>query len=166
MAAYAFDEQAKRRYVAVMKKRPHRMAAAEEIGFSWMTVKKHLKNDPAFLANVEQAEMHVIEQVEGVVLDMALDENLNAAKFFLLNRSPDRWKDQQVLRHEHSGVGGGPIQIAQAVTMGLAAAITNPELRAGVAEMLVDVPSFAELEAQDDLDAQAVDAEIIEDDDG
>lgn len=156
---FPFDEQAKRRYIAVIKKRPGRQLAAAEIGVTWGTVKKHLKEDQAFLNAVEEAEMLMLEQVESVLIDMALDENLGAIKEVLHNLRGDRWKDQQVLRHEHTGAGGGPIQIAQAHTLALVGVLTNPDVREQALELAAGMPTAAELEAE------VIEAHIVEDPD-
>lgn len=156
-----FDAQAKARFVAVLKKRHGRQSAAAEVGVTWATVKKHLKEDMAFLNAVEEAEGLRIEAIETTLYDMALDENLGAIKEVLHNEAGHKWRDQQVLRHEHSGVGGGPIQIAQATTHALVAILTDGSVRANALELASGMPTAMELEAE--IEDRIIDVEPTDD---
>lgn len=153
-----FDDLAKRRFIAVIRRRPGRQHAAEQIGMTWRTVKKHLAEDADFAAAVDEAENLMFELIENEVFDQALDGNLAAAKEVLHNFRSHRWKDQQVLRHEISGPGGGPILVAQGLSQGLRDALTTTTSRESMVAMIADIPTTAE------LDAEVVDAEVVEDD--
>lgn len=157
-----FDELAKKRYlISITRGRPPR-TAAEDMGFAWKTVQKHIKADLEFAQEFESALVLVNESVEEALLDQARDGNLGAIKEWLHNRQPDRWTDSRVIDHRISGAGGGPLEVAAGGVLALRRILTDPELRAGGMAMIQAIPAVA-LETGDD--SEIVDAEIVVDDD-
>jgi hypothetical protein len=106
-------------YVALIAKGELPIHAAAKIGFTLATIKNHLKHDESFRERVDLAAGAVLEDVEGVLLSMALDRNLGAIKFYLTNRDSKRWVDSRTINQQISGPDGGPVQVGIAVVAAL-----------------------------------------------
>jgi len=138
----------------LIKNRNGRQHAAEALGFTWATVRRHLKEDGEFAQRVDEAENLLIEQIEGVLIDEALDGNLGAIKMFLHNRAGHRWRDEQVIRKELSGPNGGPIQLVQANVLALREVLTEGTIREAALEMVRELPAHTDV----------IEAEVVDDD--
>lgn len=102
-----FDDQAKRRYIRVLEQgRPRKLAAAD-LGFSWNTVAKHLREDPEFREQFNDALDRRIERIEEVGLELAEDGHFGAIKFMLERLSREKYGDPT------KGQGGGPTSVTQ-----------------------------------------------------
>lgn len=135
-----FDADAKAAYVRRIAQGRPPLSAAEDIGFTWPTIRRHLQDDPEFAEACQIAEMRATEPVEETLMDLALEGNIVAIKEVLHNRRPDRWQDRKVVQNQHVGPGGGPIQV---VTMEvLREALTEGDTREAMLELLHTVPAI------------------------
>lgn len=114
--------------------------AAEDIGFTWATVSRHLKDDREFATAVHEASMRVDEQVEEVLLDLALDGNMAAITKWFQGRQPGKYVDTRQV--QVTGAGGGPIQLAAVSTDALRQMLTNPESRGDMLELVREIPAI------------------------
>lgn len=130
-----FDAGAKARYIQLIRRgRPPRLAA-EDIGFTYATVRKHAGLDPDFAEAMVEAGYASIEPVEEVLRDKALEGDMSAIKMVLTNvGEPGRWLDKRVVQQQITGPGGGPIQIAVAAE--IRAVLTDPDTRHAAIETL------------------------------
>lgn len=139
-----FDALVKKRYVALLDRGRLPRLAAEDVGFAWSTVQKHLKEDREFATACHDASMRLDEHVESVVLDLALDGNLAAAKMWFQGRQPGKYVEAQ--RPGQGGVGGGQaIQIAVVSTDALRQMLTG-EQRGDMLELVKEIPAIAPIE--------------------
>lgn len=67
--------------------------AALQIGWSPGKLKRELKHDQEFRELIEAAEQEAVGKVEHAIMIRAMNGNVPAAMFVLLNRDPDRWRD-------------------------------------------------------------------------
>lgn len=138
-----FDAQAKARYVALLDRGRMPRLAAEDIGFAWSTVQKHLKEDREFATACHDASMRLDEHVEEVLLDLALDGNLGAITKWFQGRQPGKYVETQ--RPGQGGSGGGSIQIAVVSTDTLRQMLTG-EQRGDMLELVKEIPAIAPIE--------------------
>ena len=108
-----FDDTKKAAYLELIRAGRGRCAAARACGVVPETVFEHLARDPALLAAVSKAEMEATEGVENALYETALTGNVVAQQVWLYNRDPERWTDRRSV--EHSGPGGGPVQVVTVV---------------------------------------------------
>lgn len=114
-------------YVTALHLGSRPITAAIEVGVSFDAVRREMQDDPDFAAAVVMAGEHVNESIEANLLARAQSGNLDAIKYWLENRAPERWSSKR--RVEVSGPGGTPIQVAQQVTGDMRAAIgAAPEM--------------------------------------
>jgi hypothetical protein len=158
----AFTSRDKGRFVRLVARGVSKPAAAEKVGFRWATVRKHLKEDPAFAEMVADAEDELVDKVAAVPVQKALDGNLAAAIFVLTNKRPHEWRDAKVIRQEHSGPGGGPIQIVQATVIALKEVLTDESTRAAALDLVdaIDVAGRPALTVGEDGDAAALSGRV------
>jgi hypothetical protein len=111
--AYKFTTARRRLFLDLVRAGKRRGAAAQECGVSRETVRLHMARDPAFAAEVEDAELDAVEKVEDALYQAALAGNVVAAQVWLYNRAPDRWQDRRNLQMkavtEHTGKDGGAL---------------------------------------------------------
>lgn len=135
-----FDDNAKRRYLELLSqggRRPRTIAA--DMGFTWETVRKHLRSDQAFAMQFADTEALTNERVEEVLLDKALDGDLGAIKEWLHNRDSENWQD----RKAPVAVGGGTtVNIAIATTENWRDVLSNPELRVEALGFADQIPAL------------------------
>lgn len=103
----AFDQQAKGLVLEQVKSGHSPRTAAERSGWSWETVKRHLDDDAVFAMDMVDAQAHATAEIEDVLYEEAKAGNLGAIRMWLYNRAGERWRDEQVLRKEITGAGGG-----------------------------------------------------------
>lgn len=111
----AFGTAEKRRVVRLVSQGKPLSAAAEQVGFSLATVRRHIAMDPDFANALDEANDVLDDRAEGVLYDRAMDGNMTALQMWLYNRRPERWRDMKTVRQEITGAGGGPIAVAAVV---------------------------------------------------
>lgn len=137
--AHPFDADAKAAYLKRLSAGRPPLMAAEDIGFTWRTIRHHLAEDPEFREDCEIAEKRATEPIEQVLYDEALEGRQWAVTEVLHNRRPERWADRKVVQQQITGPGGGPIQV---VTMeALREVLTSPDTRREALEFLHSVPA-------------------------
>jgi hypothetical protein len=104
-----FDDVYQEKFLEAVRKGNRPNKAAELVGFSAPTIRRHILDDKEFAEKVKAAEAESCEIVEDALWASALDGNFNAQKFWLINRAPDRWIDTKTTRQ----IGGDiiPIQV-------------------------------------------------------
>jgi hypothetical protein len=142
--AVPFGPDEKARYVELIRRGRMPRMASEDVGFTWATIKTHLKNDPEFAEAVTEAKRRALEPIEEVTYDLALEGKEWAVKEILHNKLPDEWSDRRVTQTQLTGPGGGPIQIAAVSTDAWRLALTNPELRADALSFGRELPAAIE----------------------
>jgi hypothetical protein len=95
-APYKFTPDKRKAYLELLAKGVRRGAAAEAIGFTRYGVTEYLKRYPEFQKEIDQAEMHEVELVEGFLFEACRKGNAAAIFFHLQNRAPDKWVDKRV----------------------------------------------------------------------
>ncbi len=139
----AFDDQAKKRFATLISRGRPPALAAEDIGFTWPTVRRHLGEDAEFREAVEQATLVVDATVQEVAFDLATDGKHPASKWrWLERRQRQEWADTRNVQHTVSGPGGGPIVLAQVVGGALREVLSDPETRAAALAMVREVPAI------------------------
>lgn len=135
-----FDADAKAAYIARLATGRQPLMAAEDIGFTWQTIRSHVREDPDFAEACQIAELRATEPIAEVMYDKALEGEQWAVKEVLHNRNPERWMDRKVVQQQLTGPGGGPIQV---VTMELLREIvTDGDTRADALAFLHAVPAI------------------------
>ena len=72
-------------------------AACRSVGIkSRTTVYKWMKKYPRFKKRMDEIDQSFVEFVESKLVQKINDGNLNAIKFYLVNRAADRWQDRGV----------------------------------------------------------------------
>ena len=110
-----FGVRKRKQFLKLLEDGSRRMAAAQMVGISYMTVYRQLKSDQEFAEAVDEAEMNVDEQVVDALFDAAVSGNVTACQVWLYNRRPEQWSDRRNQRIEHSGPDGGPIPVESQV---------------------------------------------------
>jgi hypothetical protein len=152
MGGRAFDQEFKKRYLELIAQGVRPRHASEQLGFTYQTVAKHLREDNEFLAAYNEASRIVDEKVEARLFDAATDPEVyrhNAVEMWLKHRNRPDWGDVHV--HEISGPGGGPIQVGAAIAVAVRGALTNPETRDLMLDA-IDVTPAALLPSPEDQD--------------
>jgi hypothetical protein len=123
-AGKAFGDPQKRDLVRLVmgtktKSAMHPATAAEELGYTWGTVKRHLTEDHEFREAVVSAQEVATARIEDVVYDEAQHGAAWAVKMWLQNRGErGRWVDERAAAVGGGGGGlgaAGPIQILGAM---------------------------------------------------
>lgn len=83
---------------------------SEIIGVSDRTLRLWKGKHPELLPALKEAKAIADDLVEASLFQQAVAGNTTASIFWLKNRRPKEWRDVQ--RHELTGNGGGPIQVA------------------------------------------------------
>lgn len=138
----AFNQAAKDRYLTLIARGRMPRMAAEDIGFTWGTIRRHLKEDADFAEAMDEAQRRALEPIEEVLYDMALERDLGAIKEVLHNRAPEDWRDARVVQQQITGPGGGPVQIAAVTVDVWREVLTNPELREQAISMAREIPAI------------------------
>lgn len=94
----AFNPLRRRTYLEHLAGGLRRGEAAKLAGVSRSTVNTYRKIDPAFVTMEEEAEGEATERIEDALYQLAESGHLEAMKFVLMNRQPDRWKDPKTLK--------------------------------------------------------------------
>ncbi|RLF66396.1 MAG: hypothetical protein DRN30_02215 [Thermoplasmata archaeon] len=73
-------------------------AACRAVGIrSRTTVYKWMKRNKRFKKALDEIDQSFVEFVESKLFQKISEGNLQAIKFFLINRAPDRWRDGSVM---------------------------------------------------------------------
>lgn len=96
-----FDDTAKDRYLTLIERGRMPRCAAQDIGFAWSTIKKHLQSDQTFATRYEDAVGRRIERIEEVVFDQAEDGHFGSQRLILERLKADQWADKS------KGLAGG-----------------------------------------------------------
>ena len=155
-AGIPFDEQQQEIFCSFVKEGHNPRTAAQLCDFSWETVKRRMESDIAFAEAVADATSHATAKIEDVLYQEAAAGNLGAIKEWLHNRAPDRWRQEQVLRKEITGAGGGPITVVQGVVAAFREVLTDDDTREGALALAAAIPAAGhEIAAGEDGDAGA-----------
>lgn len=68
---------------------------ARVLGIGYTTLNEKRKKFPEFLQAIKDGQAKGVEKVSNALFENALDGNTTAQIFYLKNRAPDMWKDQQ-----------------------------------------------------------------------
>lgn len=138
------DEQKDRVLRLVAEKGLHPATAAEQVGFTWATVKEHLLTDDLFREAFADAQEMALARIEDKLYDEALHGNLGAIKMWLTNRAPrGRWVDER-----DRGAGGrGGLGDPTLVLAGVREMLTAADGGTAVVDTLVAVPLPGAIEA-------------------
>ena len=97
-----FGVAKRRTFVALVEQGLRRTAAAKQVGVSYQTIWRHLQSDEAFATAVDEAEMHVDDQVVDALFEAATGGNVVACQVWLYNRRPEVWADRRHQKLEHT----------------------------------------------------------------
>lgn len=141
--AGTFDAHKKQRFVTLIGRGRPPALAAEDVGFTWATVRKHLRDDPEFMGEYEQATLIVDARVQEVAHDAAVsgDDMVSTWKW-LERRQRAEWADTKNVQHTVSGPGGGPVMIGAVVGQALREVLTDPETRATALALTRSIPAI------------------------
>ncbi len=73
------------------------------------TFYEHKKKHPDISDALKRGRSKGIGTITNALFKSAKGGNVTAQIFYLKNRQPDKWRDRR--HHEHSGEGGGPIDM-------------------------------------------------------
>jgi len=107
--SYKFTDNKKDEYLELLRQGGRRYASAKAVGVTPQTVNAHVKDDPNFAKDVDEAEVEANEQVEDALFMTATSGNVTAMQVWLYNRAPGRWTDKR--QSEHKVTGSLGIQI-------------------------------------------------------
>jgi hypothetical protein len=148
-----FDNDAKDRFLRMVREGVGPVTASETCGVTWATVKRHLKDDHVFAEGYVGSREILAESLEKRAIDAATDPEQYRHRVVmdvLKALKPDVWGDKQ--RIEHTGPHGGPVTVVTASIDALREALTAPDTRAAMLDA-IDVtppdllPGPGELEA-------------------
>ena len=138
-----FGDFEKKRFVDLLARGRAPALAAEDIGFTYATIRRHLKEDVAFAEAAEQAILVVDARVEEVAYDMATSGDNPASTWkWLERRRPAQWGETKNV--QVTGPGGGPIQLAAVTTDALREVLTAGDTRDAALAMVQELPAVIE----------------------
>lgn len=141
--ARVFGDFEKKRFVDLLARGRAPALAAEDIGFTYATIRRHLKEDVAFAEAAEQAILVVDARVEEVAYDMATSGDNPASTWkWLERRRPAQWGETKNV--QVTGPGGGPIQLAAVTTDALREVLTAGDTRDAALAMVQELPAVIE----------------------
>lgn len=147
--AKSFGATEKQRFVNLISTGRPPALAAEDVGVTWQTVRKHLREDPEFGAQVEQATLIVDSRVQEVAYDAAVSGDDMASTWkWLERRQRHEWADTKNVQHTVSGPGGGPVMVGALVGEALRGVLVAPETRDSALQLARSVP-IIEAEARE-----------------
>lgn len=127
---YKFDDLKKATYVRLIRQGVRRVRAAEYVGVTYATVMEHFQRFPEFLADVNEAEMARVDEVEEALFESAIQGNVIAQQVVLYNRRSDEWADQRMRNARLESANDGAAQDAE-----LQAAQAAAQLRGKLLEL-------------------------------
>lgn len=147
--AKVFGATEKQRFVNLISTGRPPALAAEDVGVTWATVRKHLREDPEFGAQVEQATLIVDSRVQEVAYDAAVSGDDMASTWkWLERRRRHEWADTKNVQHTVSGPGGGPVMVGALVGEALRGVLVAPDTRDSALQLARSVP-IIEAEARE-----------------
>ena len=147
--AKVFGATEKQRFVNLISTGRPPALAAEDVGVTWATVRKHLREDPEFGAQVEQATLIVDSRVQEVAYDAAVSGDDMASTWkWLERRQRSEWADTKNVQHTVSGPGGGPVMVGALVGEALRGVLVAPDTRDSALQLARSVP-IIEAEARE-----------------
>jgi predicted transcriptional regulator len=147
--AKSFGPTEKQRFVNLTSTGRPPALAAEDVGVTWATVRKHLREDPEFGAQVEQATLIVDSRVQEVAYDAAVSGDDMASTWkWLERRQRHEWADTKNVQHTVSGPGGGPVMVGALVGEALRGVLVAPDTRDSALQLARSVP-IIEAEARE-----------------
>lgn len=135
-----FGAAEKRRVVRMVADGKPLAVAAEKVGFSLATVRKHEAMDELFREALAEANAILDSNVAGVLYERAMDGNMTAIQMWLFNRDPENWRDMKTVRTELTGAGGGPIAIAAIVAGSLKEVLSDNGTRDAALGLVRSLP--------------------------
>ena len=118
---YHWTRRTPRRRLVVLAALRHghsRRAAAGEAGMAWCTLLDWYQSDPVLRAEIGKAEADHERNLIGRIVEAAENGVWQAAAWLAERKWPEEYGQRRMVtgtldaRHEHSGPGGGPIEIA------------------------------------------------------
>lgn len=141
--AKVFGPTEKQRFINLISTGRPPALAAEDVGVTWATVRKHLREDPEFGAQVEQATLIVDSRVQEVAYDAAVSGDDMASTWkWLERRQRSEWADTKNVQHTVSGPGGGPVMLGAVVGQALREVLTDPETRTEALALARQLPAI------------------------
>lgn len=136
-----FDNDAKDRFLRLIREGVGPVTASETCGVTWPTVRRHLKDDSVFGEGYVAAREVLAESLEKRAIDAATDPEQYRHRVVmdvLKALKPDVWGDKQ--RIEHTGAGGGPVTVVTASIDALREALTAGDTRTAMLDAIDIVP--------------------------
>lgn len=143
------EDRQMRRFLELVADGTGPLNAGLEVGWSPSKTRR-LMRDREFAEMVEIAEDQTIESVEKDLVNAAHRGNVRAIQFYLLNRAPERWKDVRHLEVKQTGQ----------LEIGVIHGVKNAALE------LLQEKGIEALQPGGALDADVIDAEVVEDGEG
>lgn len=94
---FRFNDINREKYLGCLRQGMRRGAAAKAAGISRQQVLAYQRQHPEFLRECQQAEADACDVVEEALWRKAVDGNMTAIVFWLLNRSEGRWQDKRAV---------------------------------------------------------------------
>lgn len=132
------NEEERAAFVALLAERKSRATAAGSLGYLQGSFETLMKQDPDFAEQVIGAEQQALGSLEDTLLETAHGGNVTALLASLKALNPSKWGDKT--QHTHTGPGGGPIQVAGAVTFALREVLTDPTTRPEALALAREIP--------------------------
>jgi hypothetical protein len=134
----AFNDYAKVRFIQGVKAGMSPRTVADDMDFSWRTIKEHLNADDEFRDLVEDAQATATAAIEDVLYKEAKGGNLGAVKMWLANRGVN-WRDE---RDRTAGQSGpGEISVTVNLVAALREAMAQDDTRAAAIQMARELPA-------------------------
>lgn len=146
----AFDTEARLRVIQKMRTGGNLTLAAEAAGFSVATVKRHMKEDPAFAQEITDAINYGDGEMQATLREVLIrDENVPGMFRWLESRQAQEFGQKKLVVNQHVGPGGGPIQVAVATTDQLRELLGDPEYRDKMLSVVNDLPMIEATATED-----------------
>ena len=146
----AFDTEARLRVIQKMRTGGNLTIAAEAAGFSVATVKRHMKEDPAFAQEITDAINYGDGEMQVTLREVLIrEENVPGMFRWLESRQAQDFGQKKLVVNQHVGPGGGPIQVAVATTDQLRELLGDPDYRDKMLAVVNDLPMIEATATED-----------------
>ena len=92
---YKFTPKKQEKFLELTRQGVRRSQAAKRIGLCIQTIINYMNGNPEFAELVDEAEMHVDDNVENALYETAIGGHHQAQQFWLTNRRPHIWQDRR-----------------------------------------------------------------------
>jgi len=93
--ASKFTDDVRARYLDLLKLGFGRTIAATTVGLTSRSVSRYINSHPDFLEEVQDAEQHVIDRAQKVMIDLMDQGEFSATKLILERLDRNKWSDSQ-----------------------------------------------------------------------